>query len=216
MASFMSNFFPGSKEKAQSSPSTPRPTTPKMNSFINPATTPQGSPSKKTVPPGAHELPAAFDHAMNLGSSGAEDNVKLSRPQSVVAPLSPGKSNAKPVQPLDDSIVNVDDSVIHKGPMAASPLKRQGQENTPPVSRLGRTDSPQLYNQAAISRQQPYEQRERPHTPARKKFNTSRGLTAEERELLKKPHILRLVNVTQLCMLFSVACHLSTSCVLAL
>jgi cell cycle protein kinase DBF2 len=195
MASFMANFFPGSKDKSQGDASSSRPATPKTNSFINPTSTPQGSPSKKTAPPGAHDLPAAFDHAMSLTSAGLESPTKLSRPQSVITPLSPGRSNA---QPLDESSINVDDSVIHKG-NATSPLKNQGQENTPPASRAPATDSPHQHNQAALSRQQPYELRDRPRTPAAKKFNTSRGLTAEEREILQKPNVKRLVNVTQLC-----------------
>ena len=193
MASFMSSFFPGGKEKGQAD----RPGTPtKTNSFLNPTSTPQGSPSKKTVPPGAHDLPVAFDN-MNLNSTGLESPIKLGRPQSMVAPLSPGRSN---VNPFDDSTVSVDDSVIHKLKTPGSPSKKQGQENTPPLSRLGAAaDSPLYQSHAALSRQQHYEPRDRPTTPAAKKFNTSRGLTAEEREILQKPHVRRLVNVTQLC-----------------
>lgn len=201
MASFMSNFFPGGKDKA-SADAAARPATPsKHNSFIEPTSTPQGSPSKRTVPPGAHDLPSAFEQAMNLNnnnSSAIEAPVKLTRPQSVVtaSTLSPGKSKA---QPLDESSPNVDESVIHKGGSPASPLKKQGQENTPPVSRMGGTDSPMQSSHAAMTRQHVYEHKERPTTPAAKKFNTSRGLTAEEREILQKPNVKRLVNVTQLC-----------------
>lgn len=194
MASFMSNFFQSGKDKAADSNS--RPSTPsKNNSFLNPTSTPQGSPSKKTVPPGAHDLPAAFESAMSLNSSGLESPVRLTRPQSVVTPLSPGKSN---VQPLDETSLNVDDSVLHKAVSSTSPLKKQGQENTPPASQ------PRL-NHAAVSRQQPYEGKDRALTSV-KKFNTSRGLTAEEREILQKPNVRRLVNVTQLCMLTLCSC----------
>ena len=185
MASFVSNFFQ-SKDRA-SGDSSPRPTTPtKTNSFINPTSTPHGSPSKKTVPPGAHDLPSAFDNAMNLNSTGMESPVRLSRPQSTVTPLSPGKINA---QPLEETSFNVEDSILHKSTATTSPLKKQGQENLPPQSQL---------NPAAVSRQQLYEPRERPLTGA-KKFNTSRGLTAEELEILQKPNVRRMVNVTQLC-----------------
>ncbi|KAG8419016.1 serine/threonine-protein kinase dbf2 [Metarhizium acridum] len=198
MASFMSNFFQGGKDKVSGDDS-PRPATPTKkvnnNSFINPPSTPQGSPSKTTVPPGAHDLPSAFDGAMSLNPSGLDAPVKLTRPQSVVTPLSPGKTNA---QPLDESSINVDESVIHKATTSSgSPLKKQGQENTPPVSRLAMVDSPAQHSHAAKSRQQLYETRDRPMTSYRK-FNTSRGLTAEERELLQKPGVKRLVNVTQL------------------
>ncbi|KAF4973117.1 hypothetical protein FZEAL_9405 [Fusarium zealandicum] len=194
MASFMSSFFPGGKEKSPSEVN-PRPGTPsKADSFINPQSTPQGSPSKKQNPPGSHDLPAAFDNAMTL-NPGIEPPLRLGRPQSVVSPLSPGKSNA---QALDESSANVDDSVIHKS-RSGSPLKKQGQENTPPTSsRLAGTDSPYQHNHAALSRQQLYEPKDRPTTPAAKKFNTSRGLTAEEREILQKSNVKRMVNVTQL------------------
>lgn len=132
---------------------------------------------------------------MSLNSSGLDAPVKLSRPQSVITPLSPGKTNA---QPLDESSINVDESIIHKTPSSGSPLKKQGQENTPPSSRLGIVDSPAQHSHAAKTRQQLYETKDRPMT-SYKKFNTSRGLTAEEREILQKPGVKRLVNVTQLC-----------------
>ncbi|POR39244.1 Serine/threonine-protein kinase sid2 [Tolypocladium paradoxum] len=196
MASFMANFFPGGKDKSSSDVAA-RPCTPKRsnnNSFINPPT-PQGSPSKKMIPPGAHDLPTAFESAMTLNPGGIEAPLRLTRPQSLVTPLSPGRTNA---QPLDEASLNVDESVIHKAPAPGGPLRKQGQENTPPTSRLAGTDSPHQHNHAAISRQQLYEPKERPVTPAAKKFNTSRGLTAEEREILDKPHVKRLVNVTQL------------------
>ncbi|KAH6973655.1 kinase-like domain-containing protein [Ilyonectria robusta] len=196
MASFMSNFFPGGKDKsaAEAIP-IPRPGTPtKADNFVNPTSTPQGSPSKKTIPPGAHDLPNAFDQAMSLNTPSIEAPVKLGRPHSLVAPLSPGKSNA---QPLDESSVNVDDSVIHKT-KSSSPLKKQGQENTPPAGRMPAPESPHQHSHAALSRQQLYEHKDRPTTPAAKRFNTSRGLTAEEREILQKPNVRRMVNVTQL------------------
>ncbi|KAF5256163.1 hypothetical protein FOXYS1_13377, partial [Fusarium oxysporum] len=123
-----------------------------------------------------------------------EPPLKLGRPQSVITPLSPGKTK---VQPLDESNVNVDESVVHKT-RPVSPQKKQGQENTPPTSRLAGTDSPHQHSHAAVTRQQHYEHRERPNTPATKKFNTARGLTPEEREILQKPNVKRLVNVTQL------------------
>lgn len=186
----MSSFFPGSRDKTGGEGS--RPETPtKTTSFLNPVTTPQGSPSKKTIPPGANELSSAFDNAMTLN----ETPLRLTRPQSVISPLSPGKSNA---QPVDESNISVDDSVIHKTTSTGSPLRKQGQENTPPLSRFAGTVSALQHNHAALSRQQLYEPNAR-HTIAAKKFNTSRGLTAEEREILQKPHVRRMVNVTQLC-----------------
>lgn len=195
MASFMSSFFPGGKATSENSSSRPATPSTKSDNFLNPASTPQGSPSKKTNPPGAHDLPSTFDNALNLNPPAIEPPLRLGRPQSVVTPLSPGKNKA---QPLDESSANVDESVVHKT-RPASPNKKQGQENTPPTSRLAAVDSPHQHSHAAVSRQQLYEQRDRPTTPATKRFNTHRGLTAEEREILQKPNVKRLVNVTQLC-----------------
>lgn len=195
MASFMSNFFPGGRDKPIESSA--RPTTPiKHNSFVEPTTTPNGSPSKKTIPPGAHNLLSTFDNGPNINASAFEAPVKL-RPQSVIstAPLSPGKTKA---QPLDQSNLNVDESVVHKSHSSGIPLRKQGQENTPPSFRMGGNDAPVQHSHAALTRQQLYEPRERPTTPA-KRFNTARGLTPEEREILQKPSVRRLVNVTQLC-----------------
>ncbi|KAJ9155258.1 Non-specific serine/threonine protein kinase [Pleurostoma richardsiae] len=192
MASFMANLFP-SKEKLDlgNRPSTPT----KSNSFTSPFSTPQGSPSKKTVPPGANELPLAFEN-LKIGSTSVLDSpVKLGRPQSqiVTTPLSPGKIN---IQTPDDFSL-ADESTIYKSQSSpTTPLKQQGQENTPPTtSKLGATEHLIQHNHAALSRQELYHSR--PSTP-HKKFNTSRGLTTEEREILQKPNVRRLVNVTQL------------------
>jgi len=193
MASFMANLLSGSKDKSASN--LPRPKTPGAeNDFINPTSTPQGSPSKKTTVPGAHDLSTAFDSGTKLGPSVLDSPIKLGRPQSVITPLAPGKTN---IQPVEDGSTIVDDSVVHKGGVPpGSPLKNAGQENTPPP-RLGGTDSPLQHSHAALHRQELY-QSSRPLTPA-KKFNTSRGLTPEELEILQKPNVKRLVNVTQLC-----------------
>lgn len=193
MASFMANLFPGARLDRTDA----RPSTPTRNNFITPASTPQGSPSKKTVPPGANELPVAFQ-GMKLNTPSAFDSpVKLGRPQSVAAPLSPGRSN---VLNFEDGSSAVDDSVLRKGATpAGSPLRSQGQENTPPVlPRDPFTEPTYQPSHAALSRQELYQHRERP-SPTVKRFNTTRGLSAEERELLKKPGVKRLVNVTQLC-----------------
>lgn len=194
MASFMANLFPGGKQDKADA----RPSTPIRSSFITPATTPQGSPSKRTVPPGANELPVAFQ-GMKLGTPSALDSpVKLGRPQSaLVTPLSPGKTN---VQYFEEGPSAVDDSIVHKAAAApGSPRKNQGQENTPPVLPRDPFAEPTYQpSHAAISRQELYQHRDRP-SPTVKRFNTTRGLTAEERERLQKPSVKRMVNVTQLC-----------------
>jgi hypothetical protein len=193
MTSFMSNFFQSGKDKAaldSARPSTP--TRNANNGFINPVQTPHGSPSKKAAPPGAYDLPEAFESSLSLASTAVETPIQLTRPQNLVSPLSPTKTNALP---HDDSTLSVDESIIHKTNTQGNHLKRQGQENTPPVQ----------LNHAAVSRQQHYEPKERPLTQA-KKFNTSRGLTAEEMEILQRPSIRRLTNVTQLCELTCLKC----------
>lgn len=208
MASFLSNMFPSQSAKEGKSPASERPGTPTKNCFLTPVATPQGSPSKKTIPPGANELSSTFENALKLNPVSLDSPaVKLGRPQSGT-PLSPTKSNAQPIEDgyfTSASSPVVDNSIIHKsGDTAGTPLKRQGQENTPP-SRIPVRDSVYQHNQAALSRQELYLRDSRPVTPATpttKKFNTSRGLTPEELEILKKPNVRRLVNVTQLCKTF--------------
>lgn len=201
MASFMASLF--SNSKAQDKPdAVSRPATPNRNSFVTPTITPQGSPSKKTVPPGAHDLPVAFDN-LKLNSTNPFDAPVKFDPSALGTHLSPSKINNNTINIFEDSPdAAADESIIQKPATAAAPRKH-GQENTPPVSsRPPIVDSPSYISHAAVSRHGLYQQtgRERPSTPA-KKFNTSRGLTAEERELLQKPNVKRLVNVTQLCTL---------------
>ena len=194
MASFMANLFPGGKQDKLGIESRPETPTAGKNNFLTPIATPQGSPSKKTAPPGANELPIAFE-SMRLDAGALDSPLKLGRPQSAVTPLSPGKSN---VMPVDDSTF-VDESVLHKGATTpGSPVRKQGKENTPPppAARLAPPEPVYQHNQAALSRQELYS---RPLTPNTKKFNTSRGLTPEELEILQRPNVKRLVNVTQLC-----------------
>ncbi len=181
------------------------PSTPTRNDFINPVSTPQGSPSKKTIPPGAHDLTSTFDNALKLNTGALDSPIRLGRPltQNNSSPLSPTKGNLQPTDDLSSANASpsVDESIIHKTSASpGSPLKKQqGQENTPP-SRIPVADSLYQHNHAAVSRQEIYHLREgKPHTPT-KKFNTHRGLTPEELEILKKPSVRRLVNVTQLCM----------------
>lgn len=167
------------------------PSTPSRNSFITPVQTPQGSPSKSRNPPGANDLPTAFDNAMRLTHSNFGSPTKNSRQNAVGTPLSPGKSNT---MAMDDSYfsgasLNADESVIHKSAVSpGSPLRKQGKENTPPSTRTT----------AAVSRQEIYQSRDQP-SPNLPKYNTQRGLTAEELEILQKPNVRRLANVTQLC-----------------
>lgn len=209
MSSFITNLFPSSQggkhdgilpvpppplhtRSSQNEPFSERPSTPSRNNFITPVQTPQGSPSKNRAPPGAVDLPVAFENAMKLTPAGFGSPTKSGRSQAGT-PLSPGKSNALVVDEgyFGNATANADDSIIHKSVVTpGSPLRKQGKENTTPGAE---SVTP---NQAAISRQELYQSREPPATT--RKYNTQRGLTAEELEILHKPNVKRLANVTQL------------------
>lgn len=221
MSNFIANFFPsaqGSKQDDAAMSQTSslqtrgsfnegtgeRPRTPTRDSFITPVATPQGSPSKKSNPPGAHDLPIAFENSMKLNNVPLGTPTKSVRPAGST-PLSPGKSN---MMAVDDSYFanatsNFDESVMLKSAAPpGSPVRKQGKENTPPSSRHGESTVPQTH--AAMSRQELYQTREAP-VPTTKKYNTQRGLTTEELQILQKPNVKRLANVTQLCRFFSIA-----------
>jgi cell cycle protein kinase DBF2 len=210
MSSFITNLFPSSQGGKHDDilpvPPPPlhtrsdgdRPSTPNRNNFTTPASTPQGSPSKNRNPPGANDLPVAFENAMKLTPQTFGSPTKSGR-SNAGTPLSPGKSNALAVDDsyFGNSSGNIDDSIIHKSAISpGSPLRKQGKENTPPSSRQGLDMGAQ--NQAAISRQELYQPRDQ-QPATTKKYNTQRGLTTEELEILHKPNVKRLANVTQLC-----------------
>lgn len=165
------------------------PHTPTRMAFTSPFSTPQGSPSKNKLPPGANELPNVFDNAMVITPGSPS---KGGRPQ--LGAHSPNKSAR---QGLEESY---DNSVIHQdytsGP--GSPTRKSNKENTPPGVRQAKETS-YTANQAAISRQEPYQARETSDPAARARYNPQRGLTAEELEKLQLPKVKRLANVTQLC-----------------
>lgn len=160
-----------------------RPQTPTSAGFTSPFATPQGSPSKKQLPPGANDLPNVFENAMRLVPSSP---TKAGRQQ--LSPHSPNKSTR---QAADESVTG---NVLSPG----SPVRKANKENTPPA--LRQTKEPAFNpNQAAISRQEHYQSRETSEQNTRGRFNQQRGLTAEELEKLQLPKVKRLVNVTQLC-----------------
>jgi cell cycle protein kinase DBF2 len=220
MSSFITNLFPSSQggkhdeilpvpppplhtRSGQNEAFNDRPNTPTRNSFITPVSTPHGSPSKNRAPPGAVDLPVAFENAMKLNPAGFGSPTKTGR-SNAGTPLSPGKSNTLAVDEgyFGNSTSHADDSIIHKSATTpGSPVRKQGKENTEPSSRLGLESIAQ--NQAAISRQELYLSRDTHATT--KKYNTQRGLTAEELEILHKPNVKRLANVTQLCKLLQTA-----------
>ncbi|KAL6721902.1 serine/threonine-protein kinase dbf2 [Lecanora helva] len=159
------------------------PRTPHSPGFTTPYATPQGSPSKNKLPPGANELPDAFDTAMRL-----ESPTKMGRPQ-----LGSGSPNKSGRQAFDESLdASINRSEYSMGP--GSPTKKQGKENTPPGLR---TSKPATPNQAAVSRQEPYQARDI-DSGAKARYNARSGLTAEDLEKLQLPKVKRLANVTQL------------------
>ncbi|KAL8974251.1 MAG: hypothetical protein Q9197_001504 [Variospora fuerteventurae] len=159
-----------------------RPQTPTSVGFTSPFTTPQGSPSKKQLPPGANDLPNVFENAMRLAPSSP---TKAGRQQ--FSPHSPNKGTRQAAEE------NADASVLSPG----SPLRKSNKENTPPA--LRQTKEPTFnQNQAAVSRREHYQPREASEQSTKSRFGQQRGLTAEELEKLQSPKVKRLVNVTQL------------------
>lgn len=153
-----------------------RPGTP--DAFTSPPQTPQGSPSKSRLPPGALDLPNVFDKAMKLTPN---------------TPKPTYNHYNHPMFSADKSDISVNESVIHQTP--PSPTRRSNKENTPPNSARLTKDLGSIPTAAALSRQEPYTQRDQ----TTKRQVQMRGLTPEEIEKLAQPKVKRLVNVTQLC-----------------
>ena len=166
------------------------PLTPTSNGFTTPNQTPQGSPSKNKLPPGAHDLPNVFDNALKLLPSSP---TKFGRQQ--LSPHSPNKGVGRALNddPFDTSVLHQETSAT-----SSSPLRKSNKENTPPSGRSGK-DGYQSTNQAALSRQEQYETRAVPDAKERARYSPNRGLTADELEKLSLPKVKRLANVTQLC-----------------
>lgn len=165
------------------------PITPTHTNFISPVATPNGSPSKKQLPPGATDLPNIFENAMKLMPT-AGNPTKSTLQQ--LSPTSPTKGRA-PL--LEDQGNDFRASVLQdrNGLLGSSPSKG-GKENTPPSSRFGR-DNAQV-NPAAASRQDIYKPRDQIESGTK---SIPRGITPDALEKLSKPAVKRLANVTQLC-----------------
>lgn len=166
------------------------PRTPTSNGFTSPYATPQGSPSKKHIPPGANELADVFENAVRL------------------TPGSPTKSERQQLSPHSPNKVGRQGAEQSRGDMSppAKAVKMSNQENTPPIL-LRQQEGRSTPTQAAISRQEPYQSRE---TSEKSRNNVMRGLTPEELEKVQLPKVKRLANVTQLCKL----CDVSTILIL--
>lgn len=170
------------------------PGTPTEHGFTSPAQTPQGSPSKNRMPPGALDLPNVFEKAMRLAPSSPTKSGLSNAPV-----LSPGKNTLT----VTEDVPNFNESVI-RSPPAHSPTRKSNKENTPPSAIRTTKDLGLNPNAAAISRHEAYQQRD--GDSVRRTQTQIRGLTAEELEKLQSPKVKRLANVTQLCttLLFSV------------
>ena len=156
-----------------------RPGTPSSPGFTSPAQTPQGSPSKHQLPPGARELPSVFENALKLDPGTPTKQGKL---QFGVG--SPNKLGRQPPTQEGEGT----------GTAPNSPLKKAGQENTPPTSRPAKEiASPSTPAYAAISRQEQYE------STNRGRQSPLKALTTEELEKISLPKVKRLANVTQIC-----------------
>ena len=154
------------------------PSTPTTTGFTSPYATPQGSPSKKQVPPGANELADVFENAVRLTASSP---IKNERQQ--LSPHSPNKVGRP----------GIEQSLSDTSPCRSA--KTANQENTPPNA-WHHKDPNYAPTQAALSRQEPYQARE---TSEKARSNVMRGLTTEELEKVQMPKVKRLANVTQLC-----------------
>ncbi|KAL9624739.1 MAG: hypothetical protein Q9160_001093 [Pyrenula sp. 1 TL-2023] len=160
-----------------------RPNTPKQNGFTSPLQTPQGSPSKKHLPPGANDLPNVFDNAMKLGVMSPSKKQAGSPSKGVLSAAGENSSNSSPFS----------ESVIQTG-TPGSPTRKSNKENTPPGGFKFGKDTGIQQNAAAVSRQEQYQ-----HVDGRKtQTSYTRGLSQEELEKLKLPKVKRLANVTQL------------------
>jgi cell cycle protein kinase DBF2 len=139
------------------------------------------------MPPGAYDLPNVFDNAMKLAPTAAGSG-------------SPSKKTnvqtRSGIHVAEDNVgtIALDSSSINSG----SPARRSNKENTPPTTgRPGLKKESSYITQAAASRQEIYKTREA-EVP-RPGYQSQRGLTAHELEILQKPSLKRLTGVTQLC-----------------
>ncbi|QIX01061.1 hypothetical protein AMS68_006578 [Peltaster fructicola] len=169
-----------SSNDAKGAPGTP---TRDHEAWISPVQTPQGSPSKSLLPPGAFDLPNAFTNALKLLPTQGQPNSK--------ALQSKQQGSASPTRQEYDVFGDT------KAGAPGSPQRKQGKENTPPPQRPQPQQQSSYVNQAAASRQELYRPREE-QSPTRGKKLISGGLTPDEIERLSRPAVKRLANVTQL------------------
>jgi cell cycle protein kinase DBF2 len=179
-----------------------RPSTPpnaRFTDFITPQQTPQGSPSKSHQPPGAFDLPNAFDNALRLFPTSSASNVTATAP-----PLSPTKqlppSRLPQFSPAKVGMGAYDASASTTAPQPGSPTRNK--ENTPPtgIPRSPKKEQAAVtLSQAAQSRAIHYRTRDAAELAPPRPTYVQRGLSADDMEKIKKPAVKRMANVTQLC-----------------
>ena len=164
------------------------PQTPTSMGFTSPYATPQGSPSKKQLPPGANELPDTLENAVRLTPGSPSKNERQQ-----LGPHSPNKLGRHDIDPNLDETSRQEYSTS-----PPKPVKLANQENTPPNAWHPKEPN-YTPTQAALSRREPYQSRENSDAATKARSNVMRGLTPEEMEKLQLPKVKRLANVTQLC-----------------
>jgi cell cycle protein kinase DBF2 len=162
-----------------------RPSTPSQEVFLSPQQTPQGSPSKHHQPPGAFDLPHAFENAMRLLPTLGASKSKTQTPTS---------PNKNPFGGEDVEYSAQDLTTLGPGSPSRTSTNK---ENTPPGNRPGLQKESSFVTHAAQSRQEPYRTREVEQSS--KYPNGQPRLSAEDLEKARKPAAKRLANVTQLC-----------------
>ncbi|KAI9655504.1 MAG: hypothetical protein M1821_005297 [Bathelium mastoideum] len=164
--------------------------TPTRSGFTSPPQTPQGSPSKNRLPPGANDLPNVFDNAMKLMPSTNGSPSKANR-----QPQVPNKNlhDELALPHYNDRSTDTDAIAVTPG----SPTRQSNKENTSPGPRSPLHKQDASYNQAAASRQAPYKPREQLEV-SHQQQTLSRGPSPIELEKLQKPSVKRLANITQL------------------
>ena len=157
------------------------PRSPGEPAFISPYATPQGSPSKKQPPPGAHDLPVQFDAALKLNpfTTSSNANSPSYLPHGAGSPLK-NQSNDYFGAPAQSGSPT----------KPSSPTRGDGKENHPPSGR----------NTAAFERQKIYSPNYSSDSAPRRNTQAQQTLlSAADREKLIKPGVKRMANLTQLC-----------------
>jgi hypothetical protein len=173
------------------------------NDFVTPQQTPQGSPSKHQAPPGAFDLPTTFDSSLRLYPTTGGASIAHQQPTSPTKQLPP--TRLPQLSPTKAGYSAPTASADAHAP-PGSPTRNK--ENTPPaLPRSPKKEQTSFMTQAAQSRAEPYRTRDAAELAPPRPAYVQRGLNAEDLEILAKPSVKRLANVTQLCKLCGFFCE---------